>query len=89
MTLAEAKLVLRVDLDDDDSKIQSLIDAIPSYIYQSTGLKPEDQALEPLVKVLEQYLIIEWYEHAEAYQKTIDALSAAIKFNAIEKAAAV
>ena len=82
MTLAEAKLVLKIDDDFDDSRIQSLIDAIPNYIYDCTGLTPENQATEPLVKVVSEFLIVHWYEHGaqyNVYDKTITSLLKTLK----------
>ena len=89
MTLAEAKLTLRIDTDYDDNQIQNLIDAIPSYIYQKTGLKPEKQSEEPLVKVVSDFLIITWFQHneSEIYDKTIESLLTTIKLKVIESQA--
>lgn len=79
MTLTDAKLVLRIDTSDADNQIQSLIDAIPNYIYDCTGLLPAEQTEEPLVKVLSDFLIIKWYEHDETADKTIESLLKTLK----------
>lgn len=87
MTLEEAKLVLRIDTDFTDNQVQMLLDAVPGYIEDCTGLKPADQETEPLCKVLTQYLLIMWYEHDNYYEKTIESLlkTLKIKTQAAEK----
>lgn len=86
MTLTEACNVLHVDQGDNDELIQSLCDALPSYIETTTGLKEADQASEPLVTTVSGFLLTLWYysDHADdqALTRTIDALLKAISARA-------
>lgn len=78
MTLAQACNVLNVDQGTNDDFIQGLIDALPSYIEITTGLKVEDQATEPLVETVSGFLLTQWYyaDHADdqALTRTINSL---------------
>lgn len=92
MTLAEAKDVLRVDIDDNDALIESLLAALPGYIELTTGLKEANQAAEPLVKTVSGFILMLWYysDHADdvKLQRTIDSLLKAITLKARTQAAA-
>lgn len=68
LTLSEVKEYLRIDIDDDDQLLQSLITAATEYLKNATGKEyPEtdeignkiDYALE---KIYLQLLISYWYE---------------------------
>lgn len=78
MTLAQACNVLNVDQGTNDEFIQGLIDALPSYIEITTGLKAADQATQPLVQTVSGFLLTQWYyaDHADdqALTRTINAL---------------
>ena len=76
MTLEEAKLYLRVDMDDDDTLIQALITAAESYIAQQTGktkiLAGADENGQPIYedikeselwKLAVKLLLAHWYEN--------------------------
>ena len=82
MTLEDAKLTLRIDTDDNDDLIESLIDSLPDYIYLTTGMKEEDQSGDPLVETVSGFLIKLWYYGDQAdevrLQRTINNLLKAI-----------
>lgn len=82
MTLTEAKLNLRIDTNDNDELIQSLVNSLPDYIYLTTGMKETDQASEPLVNTVSGFLLTLWYygDHTDdvKLQRTIDNLLKAI-----------
>ena len=84
MTLAEAKDVLRIDTDDNDALITSLIEAVPGYIEVTTGMSEAQQLTEPLAKTVAGFLLLLWYyaDHSddEKLQRTIDSLLKAITF---------
>lgn len=86
MTLTEACNVLHVDEGNNDELIQSLIDALPSYIATTTGLTEVNQVAEPLVKTVSGLLLTQWYyaDHADdqALTRTINALLKAISLRA-------
>lgn len=86
MTLQEAKDVLRVDINDNDDIITSLLAALPGYIELTTGLKEANQAAEPLVETVSGFILMLWYysDHAddEKLNRTIDSLLKAITLKA-------
>lgn len=86
MTLTEACNVLHVDEGNNDELIQSLIDALPSYIATTTGLAEVNQDEEPLVQTVSGLLLTQWYyaDHADdqALTRTINALLKAISVRA-------
>ena len=86
MTLEEACNVLRVDQGNNDSLITALVDALPSYIETTTGLKEENQSSEPLVKTVCGLILTQWYYADQAddqsLTRTINALLKAISIRA-------
>lgn len=78
ITLTEARDILRIDGTDNDTFIQSLLDAVPGYVEVSTGMDEDTQALEPLVDTLTGFLLTLWYysDHTDdlKLQRTIDNL---------------
>lgn len=84
LTLEEAKEFLRVDGEDNDLIITSILEGIPSFIELSTGINEEVQLKEPMVKQVTKFILSLWY-HAEQsdsdkIQKVIDSLLKAIKY---------
>lgn len=86
MTLQDAKNVLRVDIDDNDELITSLLAAVPGYIEVTTGMSETDQAAEPLVETVTGFILMLWYysDHADdvKLQRTIDSLLKCITLKA-------
>ena len=86
MTLSEAKEVLRIDTDDNDEIIASLLVALPDYIEVKTGLTAAQQEAEPLVKTVSGFIITLWYysDHADdvKLQRTIKELLHSIRTKA-------
>lgn len=86
MTLDEARNILRVDEGANDELIFALILALPEYIEVVTGLKPELQQNEPLVKTVEKFIITLWYFADKAddisLNRTIENLLRAITVKA-------
>jgi hypothetical protein len=86
MTLDEARDVLRVDAGANDELILALVWALPEYIEVVTGLKPELQQTEPLVKTVEKFILTLWYFADKAddtsLNRTIDNLLRAITVKA-------
>ncbi|MBQ6976321.1 MAG: phage gp6-like head-tail connector protein [Selenomonadaceae bacterium] len=62
LTLEKAKNFLRIDTDDEDALIQSLIDSAVAYIEDTTGMTAENQT-SPLVETLQAFLVANWYEN--------------------------
>lgn len=86
MTLTEALNVLHVDSGVNDALIQGLIDAMPDYIEQTTGMSADEQYYDPLVKTCCNFLLILWYhaDHSDdmKLQRTIDNLLKCITLKA-------
>ncbi len=78
LNLDNAKEVLRIDGDDNDELINSLLLALPDYIEVSTGMSHEQQQREPLVDTVSGFLLTLWYYSDNAdeqkLQRTIDNL---------------
>ena len=60
MTLSDVKQYLRVDFDDDDNLIQSLINTAIRYIQTQTGKQyvPTDEVWNNCIRLL----VVHWYE---------------------------
>ena len=77
LTLEEAKLNLRMSLEDDfdDKLITGLIKSIPDYLETKTGSRWEEDPINPLVKTLAGYLICSMYDqNFEHYEKPVNNL---------------
>ena len=86
MTLTDAQNILRVNPEENDDLILSLLDAIPNYIEITTGLSMINQECEPLVDTVSGFLLKLWYfgDHADdvALKRTIDSLLKVIAIKA-------
>lgn len=78
VSLATARDWLRINGTDNDTVIQGLLDAAPSYIEVATGMDYTTQASEPLADTVTKFLLTLWYNaeqaEAERLQRTIDSL---------------
>lgn len=79
MTVNEAKEWLRIDNDDNDYIIESLLEATSEYIEQATGVVTEEgEEDRPLVKTIKKFLLSLWYDPTQSdpnkLQRTIDSL---------------
>lgn len=86
LTLEQAREFLRIDGTDNDTLIQSMLDAIPSYIETTTGMTTTVQAAEPLANTAARFIIQLWYNaeqaESEKLQRTIDGLLKVISVKA-------
>lgn len=89
VTLDKAREWLRIDGTDNDLIIQGLIDAVPDYVEVTTGMTPEQQAVEPLADTVAKFLLLLWYNaeqsEAERLQRCIDNLLKALTVKAQSK----
>lgn len=70
VTLKETKQYLRVDNDEDDTLITSLIDAAETYLSNATGNQFDDT--NSLAKLFCWTLVTDWYENREHVGRTSD-----------------
>lgn len=78
MSIEEAKHVLRIDFDEDDTLINSLLDAIPIYLETTTGRSWDIEPIQPLAKQTAKFILMNWYDGTDAYNKTIEGLLTAL-----------
>jgi uncharacterized phage protein (predicted DNA packaging) len=72
VTLDEAKQWLRVDTNDDDVLIQSLIASSEQYLKEATGVTYDNK--NELAKLFCLTLISDWYENREMVGKASDVI---------------
>lgn len=89
MTINQACNILHIEPGDNDTLINSLLEALPEYIRVTTGMDYSEQFDEPLVPVVSGFLLTQWYyaDHADdqALTRTINALLKAITLKAREQ----
>ncbi len=82
LELDEAREILRLDNNDNDNIITSLLEAIPSYMELSTGLPVDRETFYPLEKTAAKFILQLWYNaeqsESEKLQRTIDSLLKAL-----------
>ncbi len=61
LTLEETKAFLKVDYDDEDENIQSLIQGVELYLKNATG--KEYSSSNPLAKLFCKVLVSDWYDN--------------------------
>ena len=61
LDLQEAKDYLRLDGNDNDIIVTSILSTIPSYIELSTGLPESEQDNEPMCKQVSKFILALWY----------------------------
>lgn len=75
MNIEAARNKLRLDGTDNDTIIQPLLDAMPSYIEQTTGVtstrQQNDDTVKDIVTALEGFLLQIWYNPE---QRDVDKL---------------
>ncbi|PGO43987.1 DNA packaging protein [Bacillus thuringiensis] len=78
ITMEEARDALRVDGEDNDMIIISLLESIPSYLEVTTGRTWEDTPVHPLAQTVTKFLLQLWYDpqdqDSERLKRTIDNL---------------
>ncbi|ACD24262.1 phage gp6-like head-tail connector protein [Clostridium botulinum] len=79
ITLEEAKNLLRVDFEEDNGLIQTLINTIPQYLENKTGRPWDTDVINPLVKTLAGFLLKSWYDGSTPQlEKTIENIIATL-----------
>lgn len=85
-SLTEARDILRLDSDDNDSTITALLEAIPDYLEATTGYKKQGASYSPLAKSAARFILQLWYfgESADTakLERVIDSLLKALRCEA-------
>jgi hypothetical protein len=80
-TIEEAREILRLDGDDNDEIIYSLLEAIPPYLTETTGYIAAGD-YSPVAKTAARFILQQWYcgENADTdkLQRVIDCLLKAL-----------
>ncbi|MEW9675260.1 head-tail connector protein [Lentibacillus sp. L22] len=82
LDIEEARDALRLDGEDNDMIIQSLLKSIPSYLEATTGRTWEDEPVHPLAQTVAKFLLQLWYDpqgqDSDQLKRTIDNLLVAL-----------
>jgi hypothetical protein len=82
LTIEEAREAVRVDGSDNDIIIQSLVDAIPSYLELTTGKAWDTEPIHPLAKTAAKFILQLWYypqtDEAKGLERAIQSLLVAL-----------
>lgn len=70
VSLDEVKNWLRIDFNDDDALLSTLISAAETYLKNATGIEYDTE--NHLAKLFCMTLIAEWYENREMVGKATD-----------------
>ena len=80
-SLNEANEILHLDGGDNDAQVMALIEALPSYLYQTTGYQATGE-YSPVAKTAARFILWQWYygENADTdkLQRVIDCLLKAL-----------
>lgn len=80
-SLNEANEILHLDGGDNDAQVMALIDALPSYLYHTTGYQATGE-YSPVAKTAARFILWQWYygESADTdkVQRVIDYLLKAL-----------
>ena len=80
-SLNEAKEILHLDGGDNDAQVLALIEALPPYLYHTTGYQATGE-YSPVAKTAARFILWQWYygENADTdkVQRVIDCLLKAL-----------
>ena len=80
-SLNEANEVLHLDGGDSDAQVMALIEALPPYLYHTTGYQATGE-YSPVAKTAARFILWQWYygESADTdkVQRVIDCLLKAL-----------
>lgn len=82
LTIEESRDVLRVDGDENDPIILSLLNSIPAYLETATGSQWDVEPIHPLAKTTAGFILQLWFDpqdqNTDRLKKTIDTLLASL-----------
>ena len=80
-SLNEANEILHLDGGDNDAQVMALIEALPPYLYHTTGYQAPGE-YSPVAKTAARFILWQWYygESADTdkVQRVIDCLLKAL-----------
>lgn len=80
-SLNEANEILHLDGGDNDAQVMALIEALPPYLYHTTGYQATGE-YSPVAKTAARFILWQWYygESADTdkVQRVIDCLMKAL-----------
>ena len=80
-SLNEANEILHLDGGDNDAQVMALIEALPPYLYHTTGYQATGE-YSPVAKTAARFILWQWYygESADTdkLQRVIDCLLKAL-----------
>lgn len=80
-SLNEANEILHLDGGDNDAQVLALIEALPPYLYHTTGYQATGE-YSPVAKTAARFILWQWYygENADTdkVQRVIDCLLKAL-----------
>ena len=80
-SLNEANEILHLDGGDNDAQVMALIEALPPYLYHTTGYQATGE-YSPVAKTAARFILWQWYYGASAdtdkVQRVIDCLLKAL-----------
>ena len=80
-SLNEANEILHLDGGDNDAQVMALIEALPPYLYHTTGYQATGE-YSPVAKTAARFILWQWYygENADTdkIQRVIDTLLKAL-----------
>ena len=80
-SLNEANEILHLDGGDNDAQVMALIEALPPYLYHTTGYQATGE-YSPVAKTAARFILWQWYygESADTdkVQRVIDCLLKAL-----------
>ena len=80
-SLNEANEILHLDGGDNDAQVMALIEALPPYLYHTTGYQATGE-YSPVAKTAARFILWQWYygENADTdkVQRVLDCLLKAL-----------
>ena len=80
-SLNEANEILHLDGGDNDAQVMALIEALPPYLYHTTGYQATGE-YSPVAKTAARFILWQWYYGESAdidkVQRVIDCLLKAL-----------
>ncbi len=81
-TVDEARDILRLDGTDNDQQIIALVEAIPSFLKETTGYTEQQGNYSPVARTAARFILQQWYygenSDTDKLQRVVDCLLKAL-----------